>query len=249
MNKIPKRIFQTFITKISSKPFQDIIDLWKINNPGYEYTFYDDAACEEFLLKNFPENVLTAYERIVPGAYKKDLWRYCILYIYGGVYIDIDTYSTGRIDDFIDPEIEFMTPVDLNLGNGGYHNLFNSFIASVPKHKILEYCIKRIVHNVETNTIPSSKLDFSGPGVLGRSVNLFLNRGETDSFIGFDLGNHYMNIKFLTFDATNEQVSKYEKVLFQNKNKNSTIINFYNYELQKNKAINWVTCTNVIKPI
>ena len=101
--------------------------------------------------------------------------------------------------------IEFMTPVDLNITpSEGTHNLFNCFIASVPKHEILKHCIDYIVHNVENNIIPSSILDFSGPGCLGKATNKYLNVDELTSFVGKE-GIHN-NFHFLKFEYGTEYV-------------------------------------------
>ena len=74
---------------------------------------------------------------------------------------------------------QFIVPVDLNINpREGQHNLACGFIGSVPKSPILLDAIDRIVFNVENNIIPPSKLDFSGPGLLGRAVNKFLKLDE-----------------------------------------------------------------------
>ena len=39
-------------------------------------------------------------------------------------------------------------------------------------------------NNERVATFPNSLLDFSGPGVLGRAVNKFLNKPEKESFLG-----------------------------------------------------------------
>jgi hypothetical protein len=246
-NYIPKKIFQTFQKKIFSKKFQEIIDTWKLNNPNYSYFIYDDRECNEFIKSNFPENIFNAYNSIIPNAYKADLWRYCILYIEGGIYVDIDTLCIGNIDSFLQEDIHLMTPVDLNGGyNEGCHNLYNTFIAVVPRSPIMLECIERIVKNVETKTIPLSKLDFSGPGVLGRSVNTHLERNEIESFIGHE--GIIKNIKLLYFDKNTEYVSdNIGNILFQNKNGNSEIQKLYNDELSNIDSICWVNAVNILK--
>ena len=238
---IPKKIFQTWKTKTFSKDFQKIVDSWKIHNPEYEYYLYDDIECEQFLKDNFDEKIYNTYCKIIPGAYKSDLWRYCILYKYGGIYADIDTLCLGNIDSFLNDNIEFMVPIDLNQHpNEGKHNLFNTFIATVPKSPILLHCIKRIVNYVENSIRPSSLLDFSGPGVLGRSTNIYLNLPETNSFVGNE-GIHG-NIHFLKFESRIEYVKDtHGNILFQNKNGNSTIINLYNDECKKTNNISWLS--------
>jgi len=242
MSKIPKLIFQTFKTKYFSNEFQSIIDTWKTYNPEYKYAIYDNTDCEEFIEKHFHKRVSDAYKRILPGAFKADLWRYCVLYIYGGVYVDIDTECLGKLDDFLnDEKIEFMTPIDLDQG----YKLFNTFICSVPNSPILLNCIQRIVHNVENNILPSDRLDFSGPGILGRSVNTYLNKEETSPFR--DQYGLQGSIYLLYFESTTEYVKNQNNtILFQNKNGNQMIQYLYHLETQKAKTICWVNSPKIL---
>ena len=237
---IPKRIIQTWENKNLTLEFQKIVDNWKINNPNYEYILFDDIDCEKFIKDHFDINILNIYNCIIPGAYKADLFRYCYLYIYGGVYIDIDTLCLGKLDNFMLSNIEFIVPIDLNnTQNEGNHNLFNSFIASIPKHPILLECINKIVKNVKNNIIPFSKLDFTGPGILGRCVNNFLGFEETSSFINKEGINK--NIYFLKFENQTEYVKdNNNNILFQNKNGNPKIIELYNNECKLTQNISWV---------
>ena len=43
----------------------------------------------DFIKNNYPVDVLEAFNKLIPGAYKADLWRYCVLYKLGGIYLDI----------------------------------------------------------------------------------------------------------------------------------------------------------------
>ena len=96
--------------------------------------------------------------------------------------------------------IDFIVPIDLNLNpREGQHNLACGFIGSVPKSPILLDAINRIVFHIENNIIPTSKLDFSGPGLLGRAVNTYLKLEETNSFIGKEgIQNNIHFLKSLT---------------------------------------------------
>ena len=58
-------------------------------NPEFKYYLYDDDMCKEFIKDNFDDEILYTFNKLKPGAYKADLWRYCILYIKGGIYLDI----------------------------------------------------------------------------------------------------------------------------------------------------------------
>ena len=67
---------------------ENVIQLQK-QNIEFEYFLYDDDDCRLFIKEHFSTDVLNAYDRLIPYAYKADLWRYCVLYIYGGIYLDI----------------------------------------------------------------------------------------------------------------------------------------------------------------
>jgi hypothetical protein len=247
--KIPRNIFQTWEIKDLTPEMNLLTSSWKINNPNFVYFLFDDTDRKNFIKKHFDEKIYNAYCKIIPGAFKADLWRYCILYIYGGVFVDLDTLCLNNIDIFLDENIEFMTAVDLNnCPTIGKYNLTNGFMASVPKHKILLNCIDRIVYNIENNIIPSSNLDFSGPGVLGKSLNLYLNLNEETSFLGKE-GIINKTIKLLKFEYGSENILDIEtrKILFQNKNGNKLIQDIYNNEIKRINHIDWGNCKNPFK--
>jgi len=232
--KIPLNLFQTWKTKNLSKVFQDIVDSWKIKNPEYNYQLFDDNDCEEFIKQNFDEKVYYAYSNLKLGAFKADLFRYCVLYIHGGVYADIDTICINKIEYFLDG-IDFATPIDFNTNiKWGKYNLFNAFIASVPRHPILLDCINRIVYNMEHKIIPSSSVDLTGPGVLGRAVNTFLKKQETSSFVNRE--GTIDNILLLKFELETEFIkNELGYILFQNKNGNKKIKAIYDKEAITNE--------------
>jgi len=244
---IPKRVMQTWEHKQLNPEFQKIVDTWKTHNPQYEFVLMDAEEREQFIRAHFERAVVDAYQRIIPGAYKSDLFRYCYLWVKGGVYVDIDTLCLGSLDDFLTPGAELVVPIDLNLSaNEGAHNLACGFIAAIPKHPAMMRCIQKIVRNVQTATVPSSKLDFSGPGVLGRAVNECLNRGETASFVGNEGLHAPAKIHFLKFEPGTEFVKNMKnQVLFQNKNGNHRIASLYHAECCNLKEfVSWVQCAS-----
>ena len=240
---IPKKIIQTWEHKNFEPEFQEIIDSWKKNNPDYEYLLFDKDERSLFIKNNFNDNVYETYNLIVPGANKADLFRYCYLYINGGVYVDIDTLCIGKLDNILLSEINLAVLIDFNSNPfEGKHNLACGFIASIPKHPALLNSINFIVHNVKNNIIFQSKLDFTGPGILGRAVNSYIGIEETSSFIGKE--GIYNHIYFLKFQKVTEYVTDINNnILFQNKNGNPKIIELYNNECNKiRNFVSWVTC-------
>ena len=56
--------------------------------------FFSQVDCEEFIIESIKEgkldnNVLLAYTKLIQYAFKSDLSRLCLLYINGGIYLDI----------------------------------------------------------------------------------------------------------------------------------------------------------------
>ena len=98
LQKIPRVIYQTFKTNDVPKGMYDSINSWKTLNPEYEHYFYTDEKCEEFIEKFFSSKVLNAYLDLIPGAFKADLFRCCILYEKGGVYVDSDMICLKSLD-------------------------------------------------------------------------------------------------------------------------------------------------------
>jgi mannosyltransferase OCH1-like enzyme len=112
-----------------------IINNWKLLNPDYEIIIYDDNDCIDFFKKNYGNEYVDIYNYIKDGPIKADFWRICILYIYGGVYSDIDIEPLVSISDFYKKDVSFLTC----LSAVSYLN--PHFIMSVPNNIIFKKCI------------------------------------------------------------------------------------------------------------
>ena len=92
---IPLKIYQTWHTKTLPQHMLEAVNKLKQRHPRFEYFLFDDNDCRQFIIKHFDNNVVKAFDSLIPGAYKADLWRYCVLYITGGIYLDIKYYCTN----------------------------------------------------------------------------------------------------------------------------------------------------------
>jgi len=79
-------IYMTYYKKVPDFVFKR----WKELNPNYNIEFSLDSDCISFLRRYFNDNIANIFINIKSGMYKADLWRLCKLYIYGGVYADVD---------------------------------------------------------------------------------------------------------------------------------------------------------------
>ncbi len=77
-----------------------------------------DSDCRSFIAREYPPDVLMAYDRLIPTAFKADLWRYCVLYKYGGVYLDVKLewgFRRGFRRGFRPPTTEGNSAVNIDL--------------------------------------------------------------------------------------------------------------------------------------
>ena len=230
---IPRKIFQTFEHGNFEPQFQYIVNDWKLENPDYEYNFYNAEDRQIFMKHYFNGKVYDAYTRIKPGAFKSDLWRYCVLYVHGGFYIDIDSICLGTLDMFVKKDTEFVAATDLNLGDLEYHNVANAFIGSTPGHPILKNCINHIIELVEKEELPAENImNFCGPGCLGIQINKFLGRKEKASMVR-NYGK-YGKVELISFEHPTEFFRALDgRKIMQNKNSSPFLKDFYRIECDK----------------
>ena len=104
MKTKPQRLFQVLITDRSPEAltvtdaFQRNIESLKSTYPEAEYRRYGNDELLDFLSENFPEPVLQTYRALGPYAFKADLARYCLLFIYGGLYSDLSYLHVRPIE-------------------------------------------------------------------------------------------------------------------------------------------------------
>jgi mannosyltransferase OCH1-like enzyme len=159
---IPANIFQTWHTKKLPPKMYQAIKYIKTNNPGFKHFLFDDNDCREFIKNNFDISVLNAYDRLIPGAYKADLWRYCILYKLGGIYMDIKYIPVNNFK-----LINLLEQEHWVLDNGG-GGIYNALMVCKPNNEILLKSINQIVENVRNRFYGNGFLQPTGPGLLAK---------------------------------------------------------------------------------
>ena len=202
---IPRVIHQTWFEPVTKEAYPNMSRLIEsFRQSGWEYEFYDDDKAAQFLTAHFPPAVREAYDAIIPGAFKADLFRYCVLLIRGGIYADMDILLESNLDEAIDGSIGFMTAQDSPGETIGHRScLWNGLMATAPGHVFLAQTIQNVVNNVRNRftsvdyddmLCPNPVLSVShtvdtlftcGPCILGASLNDVLKRHRQT---GFDYG-------------------------------------------------------------
>ena len=164
---IPKFIYQTYKSKvIENAELNANIGHIQSLNPYWEYSLYDDADIEDFILKHYGEEVYAYYNRIdsAYGAAKADFFRYLLLYKMGGVYLDIKSTLERPLDDVLLPDEQYILAHWDNLDGSKYadygrHPELASvseqgefqqwFIVSAPGHPFLRAVILKVMQCID----------------------------------------------------------------------------------------------------
>ena len=164
--KIPRVIYQTFETYEVPNGLYKAIQSFKDINFEYEHYYYNNEDRLKFIETNFSSSVLNAYLSLIPGAFKADLWRCCVLYIKGGIYVDSDMICLKPFKEIIHNEDTFIASRDDPMSK---RFICNGFIGCIPKHQFMKEQIDSIVNNVLIQK-RGYYLDLTGPALLGKSI-------------------------------------------------------------------------------
>ena len=184
---IPCVIYQTWYTKDLPPKMRERVELLKSQNPGFKHYLFDDNDCREFIKRHFRPDVLDAYDRLIPGAYKADLWRLCVLFINGGIYLDIRLVCVNGF------KLIELTENNHFAKDRGGASIFNAIMASVQGNPFLFRAIRRIVFNVQNKFYGSGPLCPTGPDLLGHIA-------LRNNFVGVNMDLfHYKNGGYIIY--------------------------------------------------
>ena len=158
---IPLDIYQTWFTKDLPAKMRERVELIKAQNPRFTHHLYDDNDCREFIKTHFKHDVLDAYDRLIPGAYKADLWRLCVLFINGGIYMDIKFCCVNGF------KLIELTEREHFVKDRPSNSIYNALMVCKKGNVFLYKSIRQIVENVKNNYYGECPLWPTGPKMLG----------------------------------------------------------------------------------
>jgi len=168
--KIPRIIWMTVSNEqMKAGPFHYNLLAEHFNkNPEYEWVASDDETSEKFMnSKEVKPSWTQAYNSARNGAEKADIWRYAVMYKYGGVYMDTDMTAQKPLGEIIDGTADFAQQL-LKKKHGREATQFVLMYA--PKHPIMEAVLDQIAAQF-SNGAPSGRTNgVTGPGALARAI-------------------------------------------------------------------------------
>jgi len=204
-NNIPKRIFQTHksIQYIQTKPnLQNALNSWRRFVPDFGYHFYTNEMCDEFMktemVEEFGEEIYECYNRLPIAVMKADLWRYCIIYKYGGIYADADSVCLCDPNMFTLYETQLVCAPEnsIHLCQWTFAAPANSPLLK----SIIELSMKRILSTAEIRGEHVIHY-LTGPGVFTDGIDKYLNENEMPTFNDKKQYYRYKNPTMICFMA------------------------------------------------
>lgn len=169
-NQIPHILYQSFNSLVVPTKINRIMERMRSIYSDFEYRYYTDRECEQFLIDNFEPQVVNAYRNLYPGAYRSDLWRACQLYITGGFYVDIKLFAVESMQSIIDNH-ELMLVID-----GCEYGIYNAIMACIPRHPYMKLVIDNIISNINEKSYGKPIIGpyhVSGPGPAYLAFNKY----------------------------------------------------------------------------
>lgn len=157
---------------------KNCIDSTRSLFPQFEYVLYDLESARVFLSKSFGSEVLNAFDKLNPYAYKADLLRYCLLYQEGGWYFDIAVRPLLSIE--VPLEVETIAFKDMPIISQTTWSCANTVLYAQPKLPVFEHAIKLVLENCKNNYYGVNPLCPTGPVLLGKA---FAIQGESPASI------------------------------------------------------------------
>lgn len=178
------QVTQVYFNDFNSSPPDQIVDCMNTvqryiyNLPHFLYNL---ESARGFLHDKMGNEVVAAFDKLNPYAYKADLFRYCALYTLGGWYFD----SAVRINTsvLIPDDCNSVAFRDFPLVTNSAWSVWNGAIFSRPNNSVYELAINLVLENCSNEYYGTCNLCPTGPVLLGRAFaivgdrpgNLFFN--------------------------------------------------------------------------
>lgn len=153
----------------SSAPYENL----KAMNPNYNFKFFDDSNTSDYMEKNCPY-AFSAFDNIIPYAFKVDIFRLCLMYVEGGIYLDYKSTTLIPFDEWLMNDHVMVTQ-----SYGKSSGLINGFLYSPkPGHEIFKNAMDLVMDRHIHRSYGINTYDVTGPFILNRAVNRYLGNQE-----------------------------------------------------------------------
>lgn len=240
--QIPRVIHQTYKTNDLPTEISEVVQRLKDMNPTFEYKFYNDKDCVEFIRENYDEETLNLYLSINPnyGSAKSDFFRYLLMYKVGGVYLDIKSCTTKPLEEVLLPTDEYLLTHwegldwadELKYYFGEFQNWH---IICKPNHPFLKRVIEIVKDNIKNYIGGSDKysvLRVTGPIAYSKGIIELISQHKKNSvdspvrefLLENEIGLQYMSTTIHHHNLIDSSYSKKEPLILKDKVEKSYLL-------------------------
>jgi len=169
---IQKIIHQTWKSSNLPDNFRTYQKTWIAHHSDWEYRFYDDAACHDFVQNSFPD-LLTIYNACPHPVQRADIFRYLVVAAQGGIYADMDMECYKNMEPLLEGrECVFgvetiLSPLQTQLWKHRHsERIANCIFAAQSKHPMFDRIIEEVVLRLDGRYPMEEIIETTGPGML-----------------------------------------------------------------------------------
>lgn len=167
---IPKIIHQVWEGRTEPKMptrLKILARTWQEQNPTWEYHLWNGEEMDKLVETHFPE-YLSMYKSFPYNVQRWDTIRYMILYVYGGVYTDLDTECFKPIDPLME-NVVMGIGEEPPLPNDDKTRIGNAFLVSEKGCSAWISILQEILLNyVDKGSAIATVMGSTGPNMIKR---------------------------------------------------------------------------------
>lgn len=103
-SRIPRILHQTWKTSVVPVMFQQWRQSWRDNHPGWRVQPVSSDRDNLNLVKHFFPELVDVYQKFRHEIFRVDFIRYLLMYVWGGVYADLDLESLRNMQSLLDDD-------------------------------------------------------------------------------------------------------------------------------------------------
>lgn len=113
---IPNTVYQTWEIRNLGKSHFQARDRFVNLNPEYDFIFFDRFLRDQYMHDNWNRHpIYKIYKDALFGPLATDIFRYCLIFDKGGIYVDINKGLSTPINNFKCPETNYFFSYEVDL--------------------------------------------------------------------------------------------------------------------------------------
>jgi len=165
----PRLIHQSWKTRRLHKKIQrKWVESWLNTHEDYTYLFWSDGDLETLVKRAAPQ--LEDLWKKLSNIEKADVSRYLIMWVYGGIYVDVDFEALSGLEGDLANNcvlLGYETQVHIDLFEH-HQTVSNAILASVPRHPLWEALLSAIIEKFDSTWSGGTNdpVEMTGPRIL-----------------------------------------------------------------------------------